>query len=249
MAINVDPSLAFTTTSVTPPQTVAFLQALVASGALSTVSLSSLTPTTPGQPTADMQAFLDAIPVAQDGDVITADYHNRAVAAIRALATLLGDPSFARVIDVTVAPVFAANAVGSSPTWNQGLGFAQAPAGNCQGWMPIDLPQGTKIQRLTVTGTRNDSVSAADVALMRLSIADSAQSPAQLADVDFTTTTGSFHLSADVQVANASGAALEQYKLVDTSSYKYFLDASVWGAHTSSAVRINAITVECTRSF
>ena len=124
---------------------------------LSGLTLAGLDPVAPGirpaQPSVPFQSFVDAIPFANDGDVITADHYNAIRRAIAQLAGSLDDTQLARVATLSFAPVLYPDARLKVPSWTTSEGFAVGPEEQqVIGWMPIELPSGMNIDRLTVRG-------------------------------------------------------------------------------------------------
>src|ERR671914_907403 len=65
---------------------------------------------------AQLQSFLDAIPFANDGDVITPDHHNTLRAACGRIAQSLDETQLARVVTASITPVLF-SAGGAAPPW------------------------------------------------------------------------------------------------------------------------------------
>lgn len=100
----------------------------------------------------NVQALLDAIPTAEDGHVITSEYHNALRDAIRALAGLGDAPGVATHV-LTLAPAFFPE---DSNAWDHALGLASK--GNnavANGWFPVQLPDGARIARMQASCLRN----------------------------------------------------------------------------------------------
>src|ERR1700726_1804687 len=96
---------------------------------------------------ADIQALINAIPDAQDGSVITSDYHNTIKAALAAMASQLGGSAGGQTVTLTLPPNFLP--IGRNPPWVVTLGAA-SDAGTpvSDGWIPVSLPEGAVIQQL-----------------------------------------------------------------------------------------------------
>ena len=109
-------------------------------------------------PSPQLQAFIDAIPFANDGDVISPSITTRCARA-GADRAVLDDDQLARVVTQTYTPVLLARDGGPAP-WRIGEGFAKGPtAGTAgEGWMPVALPGGAPVDALTVTGKRPTNV-------------------------------------------------------------------------------------------
>ena len=120
-------------------------------------------PPTPGpaSPTAnasDLQVMISAIPIAQDGHIITADYHNALRLALVAIANRMGIGPVSEEITVSNAPrLFPVT--GMAP-WNHEYGIVKRPsilqpesATIVGGWMELELPDGARIKKMWVYGT------------------------------------------------------------------------------------------------
>src|ERR671915_408975 len=66
---------------------------------------------------------------------------------------------------------------GAAPPWRTVVGFAAGPTGSnkAEGWMPVELPQGTNVDVLTVRGKRPGAVTIWSAALRRVELAGTAQ--------------------------------------------------------------------------
>ena len=212
------------------------------------------TPAAPSGPSANLQALLAAIPIAQDGQVITSEYHNSLRSALIALASEMGLGLTSPTTTLSFAPAMLP--VGTSTPWPITSNFTaqSALAANPDGWMPIQLPDGQSIQSMNVTGklTASPAPTTFQVVLFRESVDPDAGGPAALLTIDLKSKTGSFTVSGTItasgSAATAAGAvaqlaAVQDLKTIDTSTYKYFLRATVAGAGTGTQVEIDAIQV------
>jgi hypothetical protein len=93
--------------------------------------------------------LINAIPVAARGDVISPESHNSLRDAIVAIVTELGGAVASRNVILTFAPAFLG--LPDLPQWGVQIGFAQS-SGSAQtnGWLPLQLPNGSRIQQLHV---------------------------------------------------------------------------------------------------
>lgn len=112
----------------------------------------------------NIQALLDAIPIAEDDHVITAEYHNALRDAIRALAGV-GETAGVTNHVSALAPVLSSD--GPNPKWESLVGVAKA-TGIASGWMPVQLPDGALIQKIVVHCRRVASTGTLNVGLIRL---------------------------------------------------------------------------------
>jgi hypothetical protein len=246
----------FTVTSATSPETLALIRALVSSGAIAPAASEAAAGTLPSQAHPDVQLLLDAIPAANDGDVITSEYHNSLADALRVIARMLGDPSLARSVTANRAPVFLPDADNRPWTHHQGFVDTALTAADAEGtaeveahgWMQVDLPNGSRIERMTASGLRRGDVGLANLRLVRVSSEDPDQDSTPLSllrlkplDGDFTEEPGEF------ANRNATPAAEEELRRVDTSRFKYLVTAEALAVPTDSVVQLNAIRVECSR--
>jgi hypothetical protein len=211
------------------------------------------TSSTAGPAPALVQAALDAIPLARDGDVIASSYHNSLRDAVLLLARLQGGGTVDRTTIVTVPPAFVNDDANLAP-WFIVPGVASKPAaaGNppistATGWLPLSLPDGARIQLLTVNGRREGAMASFVVALLRQTIASESQSPVTLISMELRDAERRFAEDGDINVPDAGPAAVEEYRVIDNSRYKYLLTATLLEAAVQSRVQINALQVVCTR--
>jgi len=210
-------------------------------------------PAAPTGPSLNLQALLAAIPIAQDGQVITSEYHNSLRAALIALAGQLGLGLSSATTTFTFAPAMLP--IGNGAPWPITANFtAQSTVGtNPDGWQPVQLPDGQSIQSMVVTGKLTaPAPTSFAVTLFRESVDPAAAGPAALLTLEMKTQTGAFTASGSITASgaatNAAGlvaqlAAVQDLKLIDTSSYKYFLRATVTGAGNGTQAEIDAIQV------
>ena len=204
---------------------------------------------------ANLQVLLAAIPVAVDGQVITAEHHNSLRAAIITLANQLGVGLTSPTTTYTYAPSLLPIA-GAPANWSVTNNFiAQgAVASNPDGWLPVQLPQGQMIKQMTVTGKLTTPAPASfTVTLFREPVESAAGTvPTALITIALQTKSGSFSESAAVTAgsapANSAAAVVQQItaqdlKLIDTENYKYFVRATVTGAGTAGQAEIDAVQI------
>jgi hypothetical protein len=197
----------------------------------------------------ELMTVLTAVPLARDGDVITAAYHNALREAVLAVAAQLGVSLASRLVTVSVAPSFLP--IGDDPTWKLHAGFASNFVGESvettvRGWAPLELPDATRIQNITVTGTRSGAVESLSVRLVRLTISDEAQTQTVLATLQLGEIASPFRQSAQVHIPDASAAVIEEYKVVDNTRYKYLALAELRNA-AGVRVQLNGLQVACLR--
>ena len=211
--------------------------------------------TTAAGPSANLQALLAAIPIAIDGQVIAADHHNSLRAALITLAGEMGLGLTAPTTTFTFMPAFLQSA-GNTPNWTSADFVATSAAGtNPDGWLSVQLPDGQRIQSMTVSGKISSGTTAKSFKVMllrQLTTGPGSDTPTMLITVALEASTGSFSVSGSVVAAAASPraavslitqAAAEEQKLIDTSNYKYFVQATVTGAEKGTAYEIDAIQI------
>jgi len=234
----------FAITPTTSPEALALLQTLLNSGALKTVAAPTQAPVTP---LTSAESTIAAIPVAEDGLVIHADFHN----SLRdALASLLAEVAVGRGPVAPLSPAFLP--VEGEDHWSVFPGFAlvQVAAGGAKGatgWLPVELPHGGEIQNLTVTGRRTGAIQTIELMLIRQELTgDQSPKTETIADVVAPSVDGPF-----TQVGQAGApsinvptpAQVAEHRTIDNTKFKYFVTAEVLNAAANSRVQINAIQV------
>jgi hypothetical protein len=196
--------------------------------------------------------LINAIPVVGRGDVISPESHNSRRDAIVAIVTELGGAVASRNVTLTFAPAFLPVPPGAAPPpeWQVNVGFAQS-TGLGQGWLPVQLPDASRIQQLRVFfGGTGQLVTKLHVKLQRQTtdirskedLADlSVQGPIDLEGVKkeriapFTT---------DKLIFPQPGR--EPADIVNNKEFKYFVRAELEGDLPSGSVlKIFAIRVDC----
>src|SRR5512134_566752 len=95
----------------------------------------------------DLQTLVNAIPKAEDGHVITSDYHNSLRAALLAMLDNLGAIKGGAVVQ-TITPTFFTNKDRSAWVVLNGVAAATDQAKTTSGFLALGLPDGARIQRL-----------------------------------------------------------------------------------------------------
>jgi hypothetical protein len=210
-------------------------------------------------PSINLQALLASIPIAQDGQIISSDHHNSLRAAVIGIANQLGVGLQTATTAFTFAPTFnQTNA--TSPNWSITNFVASRPAtGNPDGWLPVQLPNGQRIQSMVVTGKRSGTAPTTfQVNLFRqlITTTPNAGQPTLLITVSLESSASPFQVSRGVVPATAptgsglsliTAAAAEEQKLIDTSNYKYFVQAILTGGATDTVAEIDAIQIMCSQ--
>jgi hypothetical protein len=201
---------------------------------------------------AQLQAFLDAIPYANDGDVIRADHFNAIRTALAQLASALDADQLSRVVTPVFTPVLLPLAVDESAAWRYTVGYAIGPAAGAtaHGWMPIDLPNQAAIDNLTVRAKMGGPVGSWFVELRRQEVASAATVTLCRKDIKSEPTAADGTLTATIPVdtSGLTAAQLADRRRIDTTTYRYLILTEVAGAQQASALEIRSFAVTCTRS-
>jgi hypothetical protein len=191
----------------------------------------------------DLQDLINRIPTAQEGAPITPDFHNSLRDALTALAKQSADRVPTKTT-LTLAPGFVENDGG--PNWPQSGGVATNPEGGlANGWLPLQLPDGARIDGLTVRGRRSGEMATFLVKLLRVPISD--PDPFPLITIQLKNAADPFEVRKEVGFSQATPTALEEFKLIDTSKFNYLITAEVSGATGSAAAHIRQFQVDYTR--
>lgn len=196
--------------------------------------------------------LVNAIPVASQGDIITPESHNSLRTALAAVATQLGAATSTQTVAPTFTPVFLTTGTPNIPSWNLGPGFSRNPpnGNSASGWLPVQLPQGARIQRILVQAGRSAAIAApaqADVALHRQSLRGGNTASTILAQASLLGPNASdpFEVSAMFGPAGLTGALLTEAQLVNNDDYKYFFRAEMLLQTAGPNVFIYGVRVEC----
>jgi hypothetical protein len=207
-------------------------------------------PPTPTASTSDLQVLIAAVPIAQDGHVITAEYHNALRNALMAIANRLGLGPVSEEITITNAPHLLRD--GNVPEWELQYGFARrlgaAPpaGGTIHGWMELDLPDGARIKKMVAFATR-EGAGALKVTLRRQKVTEPRVAP-DLIVIDIAAGADAARgTEADVTVpaAGAGAAAIEEYRVVNNREHKYLFTAELDHVDNSTTAEIRAIQIVC----
>ncbi len=196
----------------------------------------------------DLQTLFNAVPTAAARDVVTEKYHNSLRDTLGAVINQLSSP-VSQATTLTFSPTFLQSGLG--PNWSFALGEAVGGGGtSADGWFPIQLPDSTHIQSLTVIGQRHGNIGSLVVQLWRQGIVDSVAS--ELIYIDLSSATSPFNVTVSVQVnvpglgPAAIAATLADFQLVNNSKYKYLVEAALTPPNPPDATalaRINTIQV------
>lgn len=183
----------------------------------------------------DLATLLQQIPLAEDGKLITRDYHNSLRAALLALAGQTGTPANA-ARQLALVPNFIAFSEKAS-AWLPKQGTAFAGEGGADGILPIDLRDNETIASVTVTGRVPSDfdgiLKQVQLALVQQSLLDpSANRRAvcdpERADVEFENTSGRFSVTFAAKFNDISvGRLPERGKEVKAAPMSTYLRAAV----------------------
>ncbi len=181
---------------------------------------------------------------AKDGEVIKSEYHNTLRDAVVAIAEQLGAGPASRSVVESHPPHFLQNAPASN--WVQTNGVATGvPSNATEGYFALHLPQGSRIQSMTVAGRRTGNSVPFSVKLLRVTVTDG--SSVELITVLLGTAPDPFKVQQTVAVRGAGLVALEEYKKVDNNMFTYLvLASSTPGA--ADLVQLNGIQISYTLS-
>jgi len=196
----------------------------------------------------DLAALVAAIKQAEEGGVITPEYHNSVRDAIIEMAKQLGAASSGpTTVTATFAPAFLPvqddKKLISKP-WILGIGVASTVFNNdneAWGWMPVALPNGARITRLLVRGVTPGAENP-----FKLSVSIVRQ-PVSLVTGPIpgteTVTTVAEVTSLDLDGVEATplSSALAQ---VDNTNFKYLVKARAAGAPNKGTLQIRAIHID-----
>lgn len=192
---------------------------------------------------ADIQTLVGLIPDAQDGDVISADYHNTIKTALEAIATALGGAAGSQTITQTLQPNFVAKA-GTPGAWSVTLGQAADPGPpSCDGFISLDLPDGAVIQQMVAIGAKTNANSIGFVNLLVLPIGGTQATT--LVQIDMSKAGNPFNLTGTPSITSLTASALLSMQTVQNSTFKYAIEAQVFSPTGTPAatITLNALQV------
>ena len=129
----------------------------------------------------------------------------------------------------------------TTPAWSSGYGIATKGAGqtSADGWMPIQLPDGYKIQSIAANGEGSGNLGSVSVQLLRQSFSTNDQA-----------TLVALQLSnggAGNQIFASVGFVPDDKSLIDNSNNKYLIAAKIIGADAAATAKLSGIQVVCKR--
>ena len=200
-------------------------------------------PVSQGSTVSDLQVLIASIPIAQDGQVISAEYHNSVRAAFIAMANRLGLGIIAEEIHVTNAPRLTK--VEGVAEWKHDLGHvkkATADAVALKGWMEMDLPDGARIKKMNVFAA-NDAAGTMKLKLRRQSV--SSTTGDDLIAITVANNDAATVKDGDVTLPDTTmgAAAIEEARIVDNTKYKYLFVADLESAAANKDAKILSVQV------
>lgn len=196
--------------------------------------------------------LINAIPIAGRGDVISPESHNSRRDAIVAIVTELGGAVESRNVTLTFIPAFLATPKSDEKAWIVEIGYAKSPPSGATsgivGWLPLQLPAGSRIQQLRVVFGGTGRLFRMNVKLQRQFIRGdaSAQDLANLSVESLELNDRQFEenapFSLDPGVRPPAGAPPAD--IVNNDEYKYFVRAHM-GDVGNAKLNIFAIRVDC----
>jgi hypothetical protein len=190
-----------------------------------------------------LQTALGAIPIARDGDVISASYHNAIRSAVIQMAGFLGQDATNQQATIAALPAFQTedgqtpwrlvNRVATQPTTS---GNTKAAA---KGWQALELPDGARVIELgafagRVAGSVADTF---QVKLIRQKLADGTAT--DLGTLDLKDQTGSSFQKSLTLTGN------DLDRTVDNLTYEYLVSAELANAEAKAQAKIFGIQVRC----
>lgn len=194
---------------------------------------------------ATIQDFVNAIPDAQDGNVISSDYHNSLKQAIAAMAAQMSGGTRAGPQTLTLFPNFqpaAASAVGPNSPWLMNIGVAVDAATGSNGWIPVYLPDGAVIQSMIVAGAKT-AATPAFISMLVQPVADTATTTLIL--IDLAGAGNPFTLTGTPNIPGAGPTATKDLQTVKNSVNKYLLRAQTLST-VAATVTIHSIRITYT---
>jgi hypothetical protein len=222
---------------------------LVSGGAAGggTTAASAATQTSP-----QLEAFLQAIPFANDGDVITPDHHNTLREAIGQIARALDASQFADVVTVSIPPALLP-IIDNNP-WRIDEGFSRGPDqfADAMGWLALDLPDGTSIDHVHVRGTAPTKPSQLKFTIVRKPVANPSSAGDEIVSQEVQEKLGQGGvLDLPIQPkTDGTPTQLADLRRVDNSKYLYLFTATLVAPNqtAASSVLLTLVEITCVRS-
>jgi len=137
---------------------------------------------------------------------------------------------------LTFAPSFFANL--NAPQWVQNNGIAAKGPNQtgAEGYLPLQLPDGFKLQSLTIIGEKTLNVGSFIVQLVRQSLTGALTT---LLTLSLASSPDQFQVTDQIPPA---------VSLIDNKLNKYLITARVIGADANATVKLSAVQIVCSRS-
>jgi hypothetical protein len=210
-------------------------------------------PATPQSPKEQLAAL---IPIAYDGDLITSAYHNTLRDALLKLAEQVGGGATgARVQTLSFAPAFLPvysdrdGVLTKSREWVPLTGYVVRPKADddqpvgCDGWMPVKLPEGYRIEGMTLIGLRNKGTTfngnGFQVMLQSQKLDDSAT------DLLFTRSVSDNEGGDHPFSLPAVKQMLDDKLVVREDAFKYLVRATLTSASVDAVVALYGVKIKC----
>jgi len=198
--------------------------------------------------TSALQVMIADIPIARDGDIITADYPNALRGALVAVADRLGVGPVDEDITITNAPRLSPFA--GMTEWDHDVGLVRRPAAiatGVRGWMEVDLPHGSRIKRMVVFAT--NGTGAMRVRLIRQKITN----PTVVNDLIVINVPNNADITKGIEgdvtassfTTSASAVAIEEARLVNNREQQYLVAVEQDGTNADKPGQLNAIQIVC----
>lgn len=199
-------------------------------------------------PTPDLDAFLQAIPYANDGDVITPDHHNSLRAAIAAIAEGLDASQFAKVVKVSFLPALLPSNTQSAWRIVEGKSVGPVAGAEVVGWMALDLPDGTSIDSMAIRATTTKKPDAWTADLRRYPLTGGNADSIIGGDFedDFQPTGGTITKLFTKAEGDVTPTVEADLRRVDNSTYRYVFSTDC-ASSALSATELSLIQVTCVR--
>jgi len=191
----------------------------------------------------DLATLLAAIPLANDGNLITPDYHNSIRAAIAAIVAQLQQTPVSGRSRISVPPALLPEAPAAA--WQSSTGFVTTGGqAAVSGWTPIRLPQGGHIESMNVQGSLTGTFFSLDATFGRQSYTDTPITTliAIHGDVSHPFT---FNTDVPFDTTGLTPSTIEDRTLIDNEKYKYLVTLELTGATATTNARIYGVQVTC----
>jgi hypothetical protein len=221
-------------------------------GAISVIPTPTLPPPSPTATASDLQLMISAIPIAQSGRIISADFHNALRLALTAIANRLGvDEPEQDEITITNAPRLSP--VAGAIQFQHDYGLVKSPAAisnpSIRGWMEMELPHGARIKKMVVFATKTGT-GTLKITLRRQKIIDATVAADLIVITVPNAADSSRGIEGDVTVpgTGAGAIAIEEYRIVNNREEKYLLAVDlIQDGSTATSVLFHTVQIVCGR--